>query len=265
MSVIVCFSVGEGYYMNIGKNMHRLRKAQGLTQKVAAEQLHLTVSNYNRFENEKLTMTVDILIEVANLYGVSLDELCGYEVNGENRVDNFSLAMTRLERMGVKTDVKKEDAIKKVGNKEIAYKRYVVTGNTVTIDVYGKKYQVNVSDIAKMVEVIDNNYDKMLVDLNKGLYHAAMLLALHDGDFNTKVPGRYRSKTYSSMVLRWAKKQERITPDVILDWLKEYFVVMSSLDRKFEWDKIVRILREEKIISDEDYNADERWQCPFVD
>lgn len=242
--------------MSIGRNMLRLRKAKGWTQKDMAEKLTLTPSNYSRYENDKLPMITTMLLEVAGLFGVSLDELCDYKANTDNRSNKFTLAMSRLEDMGIKSDVKRDNT-----------KEFVVSGDIVTLDVFGAKYPVNISDISKLVELTDKQYDKMLKDINKGMYGAALASVLNSADYTDKVPMVYwkdKNKPFLQRYKKLLKYKGKLTPDVVIDIFGDFLLLKTSAKRINYWRIIVMKLRDDDMLTDEDFKKDGRWKNPFV-
>lgn len=65
--------------MNIGKTLKELRAEKGLTQAKVAEVLKVSRIVYNRYENETREIPIEVLCELADFYGVTLDYLCGRE------------------------------------------------------------------------------------------------------------------------------------------------------------------------------------------
>lgn len=59
----------------LGENVRRLRKERGLTQDVFAELMDRTSGSISRFENGKQFMGVDLLVQIANFFAVSVDDL----------------------------------------------------------------------------------------------------------------------------------------------------------------------------------------------
>ncbi|MBU3839720.1 MAG: helix-turn-helix transcriptional regulator [Candidatus Ruminococcus intestinipullorum] len=57
------------------KNLHRLRKAHGYTQKQISERLNISRQAYSNYETGKRAPDLDSLIRLADLYHISLDEL----------------------------------------------------------------------------------------------------------------------------------------------------------------------------------------------
>ena len=60
--------------MNVGDNIKKLRKEKGLQQKQVAIELGIDQSNYNKIENDKRELSVDVLNKLSGLFGVTVDE-----------------------------------------------------------------------------------------------------------------------------------------------------------------------------------------------
>lgn len=54
-----------------------LRQKEGLLQRDVADQLHIDRSTYSYYERGKTNPPLDILIKLADYFGVSLDYLAG--------------------------------------------------------------------------------------------------------------------------------------------------------------------------------------------
>ena len=65
-------------------NLKRLRKERGLTQEALAESLGVTVGAVYKWENGRSAPELTTLIEIAALFGVSIDVLVGYRIEGDN-------------------------------------------------------------------------------------------------------------------------------------------------------------------------------------
>ena len=59
----------------IGENLTELRKQKGYTQISLAEKLHYSDKAISKWENGSSLPPIDVLLELANLYGVTLDYL----------------------------------------------------------------------------------------------------------------------------------------------------------------------------------------------
>lgn len=62
-------------------NLKKVREEAKLTQKEVANILNTSDATYNRYELEKVKISVDDLIKLANHYNVSLDYLCNRPFN----------------------------------------------------------------------------------------------------------------------------------------------------------------------------------------
>ena len=65
--------------IKMGKFLKELRKENGLTQEELAEKLYVNSRSISRWENAKTMPDFDVLIELAKLYDISIEEL----LNGE--------------------------------------------------------------------------------------------------------------------------------------------------------------------------------------
>ena len=69
-----------------------LRLKEGLTQKEAAENLGLLPSVYCRYENEARQIPYEVLIKIADYYGVTVDHILNHKT-----IDYSSLSDTEKE------------------------------------------------------------------------------------------------------------------------------------------------------------------------
>jgi len=63
--------------MNIGKKLKELRICENLTQEQLAEKLNISRVNYTRYETDAAKPDYETLLNIANFYNISLDELFG--------------------------------------------------------------------------------------------------------------------------------------------------------------------------------------------
>ena len=66
--------------LTIGENIKRLRKARSMTQEQLAEALGVTVGAVYKWENRIAMPEIRLLVELSDLFGVSVDALLGYRV-----------------------------------------------------------------------------------------------------------------------------------------------------------------------------------------
>jgi transcriptional regulator with XRE-family HTH domain len=98
--------------MSFGRNLAAVRKEKGLTQEALVQKSGVAISQIRRYEADKSSPTLDVLIRLARALGVSLDELAFDQDSGvaaskildRELLEQFE-AVSRLdeeERMAVK-------------------------------------------------------------------------------------------------------------------------------------------------------------------
>ena len=65
--------------MNINRNITLLRRQKGVTQKELAEALMVSCQAVSKWESCKCCPDIELLPTLAQYFGVSMDELLGYE------------------------------------------------------------------------------------------------------------------------------------------------------------------------------------------
>lgn len=70
---------------DVGKNIKKIRKDKALTQDDLAERLHCTRQTISNYENGKSEPGIDLLIEIAEVLGVEVDDLIYGLKKKENR------------------------------------------------------------------------------------------------------------------------------------------------------------------------------------
>ena len=88
-------------YMNydFGKNLKRLRIENELTQEQLGKQLNITKALISAYESNKRTPSIEILVKIATVFCVSIDELLGLKKFKEKEV---SIDITGLDKEDVK-------------------------------------------------------------------------------------------------------------------------------------------------------------------
>lgn len=75
---------------NFGDKLLALRKRRGLSQKDAAKRLGLSSSTITKYENNSLTPSVEVLLELAVLYNSSTDYILGLSDRTPIYLDDFT-------------------------------------------------------------------------------------------------------------------------------------------------------------------------------
>ena len=75
----------------IGQFLKELRKEKGITQENLAEMLNVSNRSISRWENGKTLPDFDLLIELANYYEISIDEILDAKRRGEESMEKETL------------------------------------------------------------------------------------------------------------------------------------------------------------------------------
>lgn len=65
--------------IQVGRNVARLRKARGLTQEGLASLMGVSKASVSKWETAQSYPDIELLPQLATYFGVTLDELVGYE------------------------------------------------------------------------------------------------------------------------------------------------------------------------------------------
>ena len=98
--------------VKIGEFLRELRKEKGLTQEQFAEQFNISRRSVSRWETGSNLPDLDILIEMADYYGVELKEI----LNGERKSENMDKEKETLKKVAEYADAEKFKLKKKVSN-----------------------------------------------------------------------------------------------------------------------------------------------------
>ncbi len=76
--------------INLGNNLYTLRKRRGLSQEEFAEKIHISRQAVSKWERGEALPDTENLIEIAEFYGITIDELVNSEEPFENAHENDS-------------------------------------------------------------------------------------------------------------------------------------------------------------------------------
>lgn len=95
--------------MTINNRLKKLRSAVGLNQSEMAEKLGVSVSSYQKYEREKNSImpSIEVLIKIAEFFGVSVDYLLGRENQSES--DNITEKESIREHLNAILDILDRD------------------------------------------------------------------------------------------------------------------------------------------------------------
>ena len=85
----------EDYKYNMGLRIKKQRKTLNLTQEVLAEQLNISVKHFSEVERGLSGLSIENLIKLSNILGVSID----YIVKGEEDKDKWVCTLSTLQQV----------------------------------------------------------------------------------------------------------------------------------------------------------------------
>lgn len=74
-------------FMNLSRNLREIRTSFGLTQETVADYVGISVRSYQRYEKDSTGISVEVLANIASLYGIPIDDLTNGQMNYENFLD----------------------------------------------------------------------------------------------------------------------------------------------------------------------------------
>ena len=80
---------------NLAENIRAFRKARKMTQEQLAEALGMTVGTIHKWERNLSTPEIGLIMDMAELFGVSTDVLLGYEWRSES----FTCVLERIKAL----------------------------------------------------------------------------------------------------------------------------------------------------------------------
>ena len=82
--------------LDLGNKIRQLRRQEKKTQEALADALGVTAQAVSRWEAGGSYPDINLLPSIANFFGVSMDELFGYEGDREKRIDSLAKEIDRL-------------------------------------------------------------------------------------------------------------------------------------------------------------------------
>lgn len=74
-------------YISIGNRVQKLRRSQGMTQEVLAEKINVTPTHVSRIETGTSSPSLQTLVDICNVLGITIDELMQDSIAARPGVD----------------------------------------------------------------------------------------------------------------------------------------------------------------------------------
>ena len=89
----------QQFFKELGTRIAQLRKEAGLSQQAVADALEIPQQTYANYEVARARPAVSMLPTLAQLFGVSVDELLGLHKNGAGKRGPTPLLQKQIERL----------------------------------------------------------------------------------------------------------------------------------------------------------------------
>ena len=89
----------------LGNNIRQLRRRDKRTQEALAEALGVTSQAVSRWESGGSYPDMNLIPSIANFFGVSIDELFGYEGERTRRIDDLAEEIDRMNQLNSGHDI----------------------------------------------------------------------------------------------------------------------------------------------------------------
>jgi transcriptional regulator with XRE-family HTH domain len=89
----------QQFFKELGARIAQLRKEAGLSQQAVADALEIAQQTYANYEVARARPAVSMLPTLAQLFGVSVDELLGVHKNGTGKRGPTPLLQKQIERL----------------------------------------------------------------------------------------------------------------------------------------------------------------------
>jgi transcriptional regulator with XRE-family HTH domain len=89
----------QQFFKELGTRIAQLRKEAGLSQQAVADALEIAQQTYANYEVARARPSVAMLPTLAQLFGISVDELLGLHKNGAGKRGPTPLLQKQIERL----------------------------------------------------------------------------------------------------------------------------------------------------------------------
>ncbi len=107
--------------LDLGQKIRELRRRDGRTQETLAEALGVTSQAVSRWEANGGYPDMEMIPSIANYFGVSIDELFGYNNERSQRIDELAAKIDRMNRRNNGVDINIDECISLARNALIEF------------------------------------------------------------------------------------------------------------------------------------------------
>ncbi len=170
--------------MELGNNIRNLRKQRGMTQEQLAQAMGVTVGAVYKWEAEKCVPDIAIIMELADLFGVSVDVLLSYHLreNGRKEIVRH-LKQMRKEKTGEEALIEVEKALVRYPNSfDIVYESAHLY-SAIGVEVRNEKRMRRAIELYQHAcQLIGQNTDGEISELSIHIEIAYLYAALNEAE-----------------------------------------------------------------------------------
>lgn len=161
--------------MNLEKNLRYFREKEGYkTAKEFADSLDVPYNTYTAYENQKREPKIEMLIKIADLLNVSLDDLVG-RTNNSIKEKKINLLKNKILNIFKHSN----DKYFSISSINSGYITFTIKDDTDKLtDV-----EFRTKDFIALIEMVENNHAKKI---KEDIYDIASKIILQDAIVNTK-------------------------------------------------------------------------------
>ncbi len=130
-----------------GQRFLRLRKAKGLTQDDIAKKVNISAQAVSKWENDISSPDISILTDLAELLGVSVEELLGKEVKTPEVVEHKD-----INKLVFRINVLSSDGDKVKVNLPLALVKAFTQTGTDSFNMNGKEIKIDFKELLSLAE-----------------------------------------------------------------------------------------------------------------
>jgi transcriptional regulator with XRE-family HTH domain len=199
--------------LNLGMKIRELRKRDERTQEMLAEALGVTSQAVSRWESGGSYPDMEIIPSIANYFGVSIDELFGYDNERAQKIDKLATRINEMNAENNGEDVNIDECISLAhaamvefpGNERIMQCLASVLFNAGYVR-YGEFHLIN-----------DEGYGVYDVDRHRNYTEWSEAIALYEKLLNTLKAGEERNKVVKDLTQLYLNVGERDKAMAIAD------------------------------------------------
>ena len=209
--------------MELGNNIRELRKRRGMTQEQLAQAMGVTVGAVYKWEAEKNVPDIMIIMELADLFGVSVDVLLSYHLRENGRKELAQrLRCLRREKTGEEALSEAEKALVRYPN------NFEIVHESAELYAASGVERHNQRQIRRAVELyehalrlIDQNQDGEVSTISLSISMAYMYTVLGEPDRAIAILKENNARRMNHAAIGYIMASDLNTPEEAVEYLSK--------------------------------------------